>query len=80
VAWIHLKCIRCFVEAILRYGLPAEFQASLLMVTHPNILSLSCTQFSKSETILFGSNVNFEQSLAKEETRKEVARHSVAPL
>jgi len=31
VAWIHLKCIRCFVEAILRYGLPAEFQASLLM-------------------------------------------------
>jgi len=30
-AWIHLKCIRGFVESILRFGLPADFQAMLLL-------------------------------------------------
>jgi len=30
VAWIHLKCIRCFVESVLRFGLPANFEAVLL--------------------------------------------------
>jgi V-type H+-transporting ATPase subunit C len=31
LAWIHLKCIQCFVEAIMRFGLPADFQAMLLL-------------------------------------------------
>lgn len=31
IAWIHLKCIRCFVESVLRYGLPARFQAMLIV-------------------------------------------------
>jgi len=30
-AWIHLKAIRVFVESVLRYGLPADFQAMLLL-------------------------------------------------
>lgn len=30
--WVHLKCIQVFVESILRYGLPANFQAMLLIV------------------------------------------------
>eukprot|EP00741_Cyanophora_paradoxa_P007830 tig00001215_g7576.t1 len=30
VAWIHLKAIRVFVESVLRYGLPVNFQAMLL--------------------------------------------------
>eukprot|EP01130_Rhizamoeba_saxonica_P019192 TRINITY_DN9851_c0_g1_i1.p1 TRINITY_DN9851_c0_g1~~TRINITY_DN9851_c0_g1_i1.p1 ORF type:complete len:363 (+),score=79.23 TRINITY_DN9851_c0_g1_i1:63-1151(+) len=30
IAWIHLKCIRCFVESILRHGLPADFNAFLI--------------------------------------------------
>jgi V-type H+-transporting ATPase subunit C len=30
VAWIHLKCIRVFVESVLRFGLPANFEAVLL--------------------------------------------------
>lgn len=30
--WVHLKCIQVFVESVLRYGLPANFQASLLIV------------------------------------------------
>jgi len=31
LAWIHLKCIQCFVESIMRFGLPADFQAMLLL-------------------------------------------------
>jgi len=31
VAWTHLKAIRIFVESILRYGLPANFQAVLVL-------------------------------------------------
>lgn len=30
IAWIHLKAVRVFVESILRYGLPANFQATLI--------------------------------------------------
>jgi len=28
--WLHLKCIQCFVESILRYGLPPECVAMLI--------------------------------------------------
>lgn len=31
LAWIHLKCVQCFVEAIMRFGLPADFTAMLLL-------------------------------------------------
>jgi len=31
IAWIHLKAIRIFVESVLRYGLPANFQALLIL-------------------------------------------------
>ncbi|KAG9336878.1 hypothetical protein JZ751_003226 [Albula glossodonta] len=30
VAWIHLKALRVFVESVLRYGLPVNFQTVLL--------------------------------------------------
>ena len=30
--WIHLKVIRLFVEAVLRYGLPARYCNALLLV------------------------------------------------
>jgi len=30
-AWLHLKCIQSFVESILRYGLPANFEAILVL-------------------------------------------------
>ncbi|XP_034515805.1 V-type proton ATPase subunit C 2 isoform X5 [Ailuropoda melanoleuca] len=30
IAWIHLKALRVFVESVLRYGLPVNFQAVLL--------------------------------------------------
>lgn len=32
-AWIHVKALRVFVESVLRYGLPVNFQAILM---HPN--------------------------------------------
>jgi len=31
VGWIHLKAIRIFVESVLRYGLPTNFQAMLIL-------------------------------------------------
>jgi len=31
VAWTHLKAIRVFVESVLRYGLPTNFQAMLVL-------------------------------------------------
>uniref|UniRef100_A0A8C8SHI4 V-type proton ATPase subunit C n=1 Tax=Pelusios castaneus TaxID=367368 RepID=A0A8C8SHI4_9SAUR len=33
VAWIHVKALRVFVESVLRYGLPVNFQAMLLQPT-----------------------------------------------
>lgn len=30
IAWIHMKALRVFVESVLRYGLPVNFQAVLL--------------------------------------------------
>jgi V-type H+-transporting ATPase subunit C len=35
VAWMHIKVIRVFVEAVLRYGLPVDFTAVLYKV-HQN--------------------------------------------
>jgi len=32
-AWVHVKALRVFVESVLRYGLPVNFQAMLL---HPH--------------------------------------------
>ena len=32
-SWIHLKAVRLFVESVLRYGLPANFQGALLEPT-----------------------------------------------
>ncbi|XP_058054144.1 V-type proton ATPase subunit C [Anopheles bellator] len=32
-AWVHVKALRVFVESVLRYGLPVNFQAILI---HPN--------------------------------------------
>lgn len=33
IAWIHVKALRVFVESVLRYGLPVNFQA---MILQPN--------------------------------------------
>ncbi len=30
--WIHLKVIRLFVESVLRFGIPVNFQAAVLKV------------------------------------------------
>ncbi|CAJ0941308.1 unnamed protein product [Ranitomeya imitator] len=30
IAWIHVKALRVFVESVLRYGLPVNFQAVIL--------------------------------------------------
>ena len=32
IAWVHLKAIRIFVECVLRYGVPPDFNAFVLKV------------------------------------------------
>jgi V-type H+-transporting ATPase subunit C len=29
-AWVHIKALRLFVESVLRYGLPVNFQAAII--------------------------------------------------
>uniref|UniRef100_A0A8C3CC91 V-type proton ATPase subunit C n=1 Tax=Cairina moschata TaxID=8855 RepID=A0A8C3CC91_CAIMO len=40
VAWIHVKALRVFVESVLRYGLPVNFQAMLLQPNRKSIKRL----------------------------------------
>jgi len=40
VAWIHLKAIRVFVESVLRYGLPTNFQAMLILPNKARVKKL----------------------------------------
>ncbi|NWR73342.1 VATC2 ATPase, partial [Centropus unirufus] len=40
VAWIHVKALRVFVESVLRYGLPVNFQAMLLQPNKKSVKRL----------------------------------------
>ncbi|KAF7647316.1 hypothetical protein LDENG_00174340 [Lucifuga dentata] len=40
VAWIHVKALRVFVESVLRYGLPVNFQALLLQPDRKRVKKL----------------------------------------
>ncbi|KAJ8290969.1 hypothetical protein GJAV_G00019770 [Gymnothorax javanicus] len=40
IAWIHVKALRVFVESVLRYGLPVNFQAMLLQPNRRNMKKL----------------------------------------
>ncbi|XP_074086475.1 V-type proton ATPase subunit C 1-like [Macrotis lagotis] len=40
VAWIHVKALRTFVESVLRYGLPVNFQAMLLQPNNKTMKKL----------------------------------------
>lgn len=40
IAWMHLKALRVFVESVLRYGLPVNFQSALLVVNKKNMRRL----------------------------------------
>jgi len=39
-AWVHVKALRVFVESVLRYGLPVNFQAMLLHPSKKNMKRL----------------------------------------
>uniref|UniRef100_A0A8C5BCL4 V-type proton ATPase subunit C n=1 Tax=Gadus morhua TaxID=8049 RepID=A0A8C5BCL4_GADMO len=40
IAWVHIKALRVFVESVLRYGLPVNFQAMLLQPTKKTMKKL----------------------------------------
>ncbi|EGV60223.1 Vacuolar ATP synthase subunit C [Yamadazyma tenuis] len=39
-AWFHIKAIRCYVESVLRYGLPPQFDLSFIKFTPNNFGSI----------------------------------------
>jgi V-type H+-transporting ATPase subunit C len=39
--WMHVLCLRVFVEAVLRYGLPMDFVCALIKVRRQQMYSLS---------------------------------------
>jgi len=44
-----LKCIQCFVESVLRYGLPPDFEALLIAPKKGNdkkIMKMLCKEYS----------------------------------
>lgn len=49
-AWVHIKAVRTFAEAVLRYGLPVDFQAILLKVSHA-MSSKSTWMFSSTRSL-----------------------------
>jgi V-type H+-transporting ATPase subunit C len=56
-SWIHIKAIRLYVEAVLRYGLPVSFTASLLEPQKGKDKALRST-LKQLYGKLAGSNVN----------------------
>ncbi|XP_012676906.1 V-type proton ATPase subunit C 1-A [Clupea harengus] len=40
IAWIHIKALRVFVESVLRYGLPVNFQAMLMQTNKKTMKKL----------------------------------------
>jgi len=58
--WIHVKALRCFVETILRYGLPPNFQVFLI--------EIKPKQLEKLRTSLKRLYANLDSSLADEDT------------
>jgi V-type H+-transporting ATPase subunit C len=66
-AWVHVKAIRLFVESVLRYGLPVDFQAFLLQVTKGKE-----SQLRKALEELY-SNLEGIKSSSKDTAELEVA-------
>lgn len=61
--WIHVKALRCFVETILRYGLPPNFQAYLI--------EIKPKQLEKLRASLKRLYANLDSSLADEDTSQD---------
>lgn len=57
--WIHLKCIRCFVESVLRFGITVEFQSAIVLPNPKHITrmrNLLADTFGKSSKELQEDN------------------------
>lgn len=63
-AWVHIKVVRVFVESVLRYGLPANFQTTILRVILFLFLTTHICQPKKDEKKLLVSLTKVYESLA----------------
>lgn len=73
IAWSHLKAMRVFVEAVLRFGVPANFGAFLLRITEgkekklrKELNSVFTTEGMFGKSYIEGPVGNPDQSLANE--------------
>jgi V-type H+-transporting ATPase subunit C len=73
LAWIHLKCIQCFVEAIMRFGLPADFQAMLLLPKKGKDGALEKSLVDLYRHLGRGDGVGEDGGQVDEEEQKNVA-------
>ncbi|XP_074616107.1 V-type proton ATPase subunit C-like [Acropora palmata] len=66
IAWIHVKALRVFVESVLRYGLPVNFQAMLLQPskkTHKRIKDALNSCYQHLDNQGFSSTMHDTQNL-----------------
>ncbi|CAH3176448.1 unnamed protein product [Porites lobata] len=66
IAWIHVKALRVFVESVLRYGLPVNFQAMLLQPskkTHKKIKDMLDSCYQHLDNQGFSSSMYDTQTL-----------------
>jgi V-type H+-transporting ATPase subunit C len=56
--WVHLKAIQCYVESILRYGLPADFEVVLVQPTKDGATQVEKRLRAKYQNLekLFGAD------------------------
>ncbi|EEA06592.1 vacuolar ATP synthase subunit C, putative [Cryptosporidium muris RN66] len=46
ISWLHIKAMRCFVEAVLRYGVPPQFASFLIR------MDVSSSKFAKAKNVV----------------------------
>lgn len=71
--WIHLKAIQCYVESILRYGLPADFDVILLQPKKEKITTLEKQLMAKYAHLekMFGEDEEDEEGHQQQQQQEK---------
>uniref|UniRef100_A0A8D3AVA7 V-type proton ATPase subunit C n=1 Tax=Scophthalmus maximus TaxID=52904 RepID=A0A8D3AVA7_SCOMX len=71
VAWIHVKALRVFVESVLRYGLPVNYQALLLQTDR------KCSKKHREELASLFTHLDPTATASKTDVRGQTPIHYV---
>jgi len=69
LAMVHLKCIQCFVESVLRFGLPADFEAMLILPKKGKEKNLEKVLVDLYKHLAIGREEDNEQLTAEDELK-----------